>query len=317
MSAIRPLAPAETGAVYQALSSRPGRLIVSFDFEIGWGSIENGMWRSRERAGVYSGLRKSLKTFIATLNSLEIAASWATVGAMISEPGPDDFAHLPNDARTKTCEFFADAGAETRDGRDLFDLVAMANTPQDIGSHTYSHLRFSYPGFDADARLADMTKARAALARADIHNPQSFVYPLNHAQSRTELAQTGFSMVRTAPLSPPRTRLGKLWSAAMDRPPAAAIANAPDGTTLLSGSLFFNWGTGRSAPLRRALITRQTDRGLRHAARTGTALHLWLHPFNLAETPGLLDGLTATLTNAARLRDRGELQIATMADLAA
>ena len=40
---------------------RTGEFIISFDFEIGWGSIENGLWYEYEKNGVYRELRDTLK----------------------------------------------------------------------------------------------------------------------------------------------------------------------------------------------------------------------------------------------------------------
>ena len=289
-----------------------GRFILSFDFEIGWGSIESGLWRPREAAGVYERLRPEMNRLLAEMDALETPATWAAVGAMIDAPAPDRFDHLPDEAAAAARAFLAEALPATQDGRDLWDRVHRAEAGHDLGSHTYSHTRFTFPGFDAGAQHADMALARAALGRRGAAAARSFVWPLNHAGGIEALTATGFDRLRTAPEARGGGRLAKLMRAALSSAPLAREA-AQGGAALQSGSMFYNWRRGRDAPLRRRLIERQVRRSLDEAERSGGTLHLWLHPFNLSETPGLTDGLIGVLRDVARRRDAARLHVATMA----
>lgn len=289
-----------------------GSLTISLDFELGWGAIESRLWKSREKRGVYRDLRNVLPRFVARLDALEIPLTWATVGAMVSRPTVADFDHLPATTKGDTLAFLRDADEATRDARDLLDTILGARTTQDIGSHTFSHTRWSLDDYGRTAKTDEMTKAKRALANYDVR-PASFVYPLNHFRDLDVIAESGFSIARTAPRRP-TTRPGKFLEMLKGYSPSSRIELQPNGLMTETGSLFYAWGTRRDWPLRRQAIIRQVHRGLKLATQSDHALHLWLHPFNLVETRNLYDDSIALLNKAAHLRDRGQIQIQTMRD---
>ena len=67
--------------------------------------------------------------------------------------------------------------------------------------------------------------------------------------------------------------------------------------------------------LRKLLINHQVGLGLSKATRSDYHFHLWLHPFNLAEIPGLESGLYKLLKKAAGLRDEGKIDIVSMSEI--
>ncbi len=285
-----------------------GRLIISFDFEIGWGVWESERWRTRQPRGVYRELRPALRRLIAFLDERDISLTWATVGAMVTPRHAGEFDHLPDAAQAHIARFLAEAEPETIDGRDLFAIVAGAKTPQQIASHSYSHTRFNYAGMTHEARTIDLIKSRKALADLG-HEVDALVFPENIVEDWPALAKAGFRIGRTAAPAVRPTGIGPL-----DRVLGRSIATPPmvreaqgEGVTQHSGSLFFNW-YGRGASFRRGLVIHQAKKAITHAADTGDTVHLWLHPFNLTDSVGMPEALAEICTFAQNLEQKGKLQ---------
>lgn len=289
----------------------PGKLIITLDFEIGWGVWESERWRARQAKGVYTRLRPALRSFIEFLDEREIALCWATVGAMIAPRTGGEFDHLPDAAQAHIARFLAEAEQPTIEGRDLFDMVAGAKTRQQIASHSYSHTRFDYPGYDTAMQQADLELARRTLREAGAES-EAFVFPENIITTFDAPAAVGHRVARTLPLRQRPTGIARL-DGVLERtvlaPPLARDSTNPLGIAEQTGSMFFNWW-GRGAGLRKTLVERQARLGLQRAAREGGTLHLWLHPFNLTDSPGLAQAIRSFLDEAAAMRDRGGLSFA-------
>ncbi len=288
----------------------PGKLIITLDFEIGWGVWESERWRARQAKGVYRDLRPALQSFVDFLDEREIALCWATVGAMIAPRSSGEFAHLPDAAQAHIARFLAEAEQPTIEGRDLFDMVAGARTRQQIASHSYSHTRFDYPGYDTAMQLADLQLARRVLEEAGAAS-DAFVFPENIITTFDAPAAAGHRIARTLPLPQRPTGIGRVDGVLERTVLAPALAQGstnPLGIAEQTGSLFFNWW-GRGVALRKALVERQARLGLRRAIREGGTLHLWLHPFNLTDSPGMAHAIRSLLDHAADERARGRLAI--------
>jgi len=297
----------------QVDQNKTGKLIISLDFELGWGSIENGFWRKRQAAGVYERLRKDMATFIDFLDEREITLSWATVGAMVSDRHQQDFSHIPDELQSKYKEFIDTANPLTADGRDLYELVLRATSRQHICSHTFSHVRFSYPNFTEEAITQDLLLSKAS--KQDSPSPiQELVFPLNHDPSYKPLALAGYNLGRSKPAYKYGADKGKV-AKVMNQiilPPPMTIENVDnDGVTHHSGSMFFNW-PGAHTAIRKQYVKNAAYRGLRKAVRDKETLHLWLHPYNLAEIPHLQQELQIYLEEACKLRSKGLLEICPM-----
>ncbi|MEP0189424.1 MAG: hypothetical protein ABJP70_02900 [Erythrobacter sp.] len=291
--------------------TQTGKLTITLDFEIGWGVWESDRWRVRESKGVYRELRPALRSFVDFLDSREIALCWATVGAMISPRRAEEFAHLPLAAQTHIARFLKQAETPTIEGRDLFDMVIAARTPQQIASHSYSHTRFNYPGFTAAMQTEDLKRARTALDLAGAAS-DAFVFPENVITGFEAANAAGHRVARTLPLITRHTGIGKLDSVlrrTVATPPLAQDSANALGIAEQSGSMFFNWW-GRGAKLRRVMTERQARIGLDHAIEEDGILHLWLHPFNLTDSVGMADSIRTFLDYFVDRRDAGKTEIA-------
>lgn len=288
----------------------PGRLVISLDFEIGWGVWESERWRARQARDVYRDLRPALRRFVDFLDARQLALTWATVGAMVSPRADGEFDYLPGAARDHIHRFLAEAAPDTIDGRDLFDIVSGARTPQHFASHSYSHTRFDYAGMTGEALTTDLARSTARMAELG-HPVDALVFPENIVAHWDALAANG---IRVGRLPAPQVRptglgpLDRVLSRTIAAPPLAQDSAGGTGVAAHSGSLFFNW-YGAALSLRRAMVERQARLGLAEAVRTGGTLHLWLHPFNLTDTPDMVGALERFLNEAAVQRDQGRLDI--------
>lgn len=292
-----------------SIQSSLGRLHISFDFEAGWGVWENGRWRERERSKIYIDLRPTLRKFLKILEDRELSLSWAVVGAMIDDDPMSKLDHLPIVAQRTIYEFYKNANESTTKGIDLFDMVKDCRINQQIGSHTYSHTRFSFPGYSESAKSEDLRLCNDVLASKGVDTPiDMFVFPLNDASDYSALSNNNFRIARTKPKkSANGSRLGKLTNLLAVPPMAVELTNNSR-VVEHSGSMFMNW-YGKGYRLRRNLVNRQALLGLNQAVQKKTAIHLWLHPFNLVETPNLMVDLTNFLDKAVNLRDKGHISI--------
>lgn len=284
-----------------------GKFTISLDFELGWGALETGFWKTREQSGVYERLRKSIASLTTLLDDLEVPLTWATVGAMISNPAPKDFDYLPEPFSTKAKDFLKTAKVSSYDGRDLLHQILSMKTKQDIGSHSFSHTRFQVKDFSDEAKKIDMQKAVTALKSFDIV-PRSFVFPVNQVASLDIVEQSGISVARM-PAEMARTKIGKLVERVTGDLPSALRSAHSENFFTESGTMLYHWKNNKNLRLRRQLVNHQSKLALRKAEMSDYHFHIWLHPFNLAEIRYLQNDLSSLIVKAATLRDQGKLEI--------
>ena len=290
----------------------PGTLVLSFDTELGWGSIENGLWRRREADGVFVRAREALGALLARMDDLEVPATFAVVGGLLVEPADVDLEHLPLPAMRATGRALEEARKETFYGPDVVEAIAGARVGHEIGCHTYSHTRFTYPGADADFVREDLSRFARVLPQG-LGPARSIVFPRNEERFEDGLREMGFGAYRGGVPASKQGRVRGLVSSVLRPPALSEISEVGPGLVRTSSSLFFNPGFHR--PYALPLVLLQALRGLDLAARTGGALHAYNHPFNFAEIPGLLRAYATFVGRAARLREEGRLEIKTMAEL--
>lgn len=281
------------------------RLVFTFDFELGWGAIENGLWARRERAGVYRRLRPLLVRLLAHLRALEIPATWATVAGMLDPEAGDKLDHLPGPLKALTLKALEEARAGTFDGRDLAELVV--DTPgQKMASHGFSHVRFQYPGVSERTVEAELQACGAVWSRHGLQ-VRTFVFPQNQEGYYSLLFRFGMTKARGSQdrgRKPGRVR--RVWRNVVGTPPLSE-AYTRDGVSLETGSLLYKVAPDQEWRL--PLLEARMRRGVRAAERSGGVLHVYTHPFNLAASERLFESYTRMLEAAARLRDGGRGEI--------
>lgn len=278
--------------------------MITLDFELGWGAIENGLWEYRENSGVYDNLRSVMPQLLDLLVELEIPVTWATVGGMVDKTVYKNLDHLPMPIREVTKNTLKKARASSFDGRDLVELVE--RTPgQRIASHSYSHVRFSYPGVTSSFIESEMENC-SRLWKEQGNIMDTFVFPQNHEGYFDVLHRHGIHKVRGAEISRQRNILKKVWTNAL-KPPPLSSDSIHNGLKVSTGSIFFK--TPPKQWYRLGLLELQIRRGLQLAINRHGMFHIYLHPFNLAESKDLLSSFIDLLKYLSKKRDYGLLDI--------
>lgn len=306
-----------------------GVFILSLDFELVWGSRD---LVRRDPEPLLAAARRTrdqvFEPLLALLVDRGMAATWATVGHLFLDRGASLadltpprhgwvqggwFDGVPKGSEEEHPEFF---------GRAL--VRRLVERGQEVGSHSFSHPIFGDPGCSVEAADSDLARCVREAQTLGIEL-RSFVFPRNSAGHHHLLARHGFTCWRG--LEPtwynrrgpgPLRRLGHLADVvAARRPPTVLPTRDEHGLWVIPASASFLPvdGVRRAIPIERR-VTRAV-RGLDQASLDRRICHLWSHPINLAtDPPATLDMFRRVLDHAARLRDRGALDVLTMGQVA-
>jgi peptidoglycan/xylan/chitin deacetylase (PgdA/CDA1 family) len=312
-----------------------GALVISIDTEMAWGEAH----RRDGSAGQHdlSAEREVIGRTLDLFARYDVAATWALVGHLFLDGctrGADGRAHpeveRPAYPWLDGGDWFdvdpcSDAeAAPYHYGRDIVERIQACATPQEIGSHSFSHMMMGDEGCGADVFASELAAARK-VASADGVELASFVFPRNSIGHLPTLADAGFTSYRGARPRPPFAGTAP-WprraAALVDRVrPLAGSAvlpvRDPSGVWNVPQTYLFAPATARRR-LPPALWARRPIGRLRQAARERSLCHLWFHPYNLTAAPDrTLATLEIVCKAAARLRDRGRLDILPMGTLTA
>jgi len=290
--------------------SAVGKITLSFDFEIGWGDITNPRWRVREKNGVYTRLRNLLPRLLAHLDATDIPVTWATVGGMISDPSDLDFSHLPAEAKSICASALQEGHTTSFDGRDLFDLVLASKAKHHIACHSQTHVPWHYAGVDAGFAAIELSQFAGTLKGYGLTTDR-VVFPENREKFYPELQDAGYKVARVSPQKDYAGRAHYLAEQVVGLPPEVLLMEHQSGIIQHSGSMLYNTGPGKCYRL--PVVQARALRAVK-AVQSGEIghLHIWAHPFNFAESVGLLAGFKSLLSKIASARDSGSLTIALM-----
>jgi len=311
--------------------------VLSFDFELAWGSRQS-------RAGARFSEAAAVVDALAILSKYDLRATWATVGALMLQSDDVVDGSLAE-------KLFADAGCQQAALGDarfpepreataggyyaprLIDRILACPTPQEIGSHSFTHALLGSESVSEERARAEL-KLSAHLARRWGIELQSFVFPRNVIGRLPLLREAGYRCYRGANCewywfgnaSGVYARKWLRYPAWVLRyldecfclPPPLPDARYRQGIWEIPHSMFLPGFSGVS----RWITTRQrvwrAVRGLKRAAQPERLFSLWTHPVNfLTATEPMLWGLEEMCRTAARLRDGGQLRVFTMGELAA
>jgi peptidoglycan/xylan/chitin deacetylase (PgdA/CDA1 family) len=304
-------------------------LVISLDQEFIWGSFDHTAPSAFVAA--HPDPRGTVRALLEVFDEFDVPVTWAIVGHLFLEScarGDDGRAH-PEITRPRYDWYPGDwLGADpctdrTRDplfyGDDVLDMVQGARAKHEIACHSFSHLVYGDPGCSAAAAEADLKACVEAAARRGI-TLRSFVFPRNREGHHELLRRHGFTSFRGEEpawwrdLPGAAKRAGHLFDQATARPPPIVTPSEKlPGLWNIPGSLLLlhRHGVRRYIPF--AARKRRIVAGLSEAVRQGGIFHLWFHPHNLSfDRDGLFRVLRGGLREAARLRDRGVLDVCPM-----
>lgn len=300
-----------------------GTFILSLDTEIAWGTYTD----PGARASAFDAYPSLIRRLIRQLDIFEVSATWAVVGHLLL--APDERSDLTDMqysfAATTEQQRIANGPPNWYYGRWLIDAIRSTRTPQDIGSHTMTHLLADDPAVTREmfaAQLAAVTRTHAAVG---LPPPRAFVYPQNRIAHTDLLAEHGFTSYRGRERSaytrlprPLRRPAHLLHRALALPPPTYAPADCHDGRLVnLPASQFLMSYDGVRRHIPTAARVRQARLGIQRAIQRDEIYHLWFHPFNLGSDDAMLDALTQILALVYDARERGALRVQTMTQAAA
>jgi len=278
-----------------------------FDTELGWGSIENGLYKHREGNQIYEDTRLAVSTILEELDSIGCPATWAIVGALLEKPGDYCLDHLPVSFRDRAHRAITHSKESTFFGGDIIDRIHHSRINHKFISHTYSHVRFQHPDVTKSIIRKDLSHYWRVVPEGLNHSP-TLVFPCNEEGYYEDVAEKGFRSVRgPARVNQFGNRVINRVVKAIAPPPLSVKSEVKPNLIRFTGSMFFNTGAGRLHRL--PWVYLNAMRGLNSAVREQGTLHVWCHPFNFAETPWLLTAFKSFLHKAASLYEDGLIRI--------
>jgi hypothetical protein len=311
-----------------------GVFVLSLDFELIWGTLDlYGMGFAR----ACKAERALVPRLLHLLEKHRISATWCVVGHLFLErcspdgrPRHPDLVR-PNHAWYSGDWFAGDPGGDEATqplffGRDLIRRIRECQVPQEIGSHSFSHVIFGDPGCSRECAESEL-RASVEAARGLGIELRSFAFPRNSVGHLEALRAHSFTAFRGPgprwyeQQEPPGTlaRMARLVDVLLARePPVLVPRRTNEGVWDVPGSMIYQpmHGMRRHIPL--GLRVARASKGLRAAIEQKRMFHLWFHPTNLAdESEAMFEGLDAILGEAARLREGSLLENLTMGGLVA
>lgn len=311
-----------------------GAFVVSIDTELAWGEAHRR--DGSEGQHRFDAEREVIGAILELFARYEIAATWAVVGHLFLDAcGGGDGAGGPHPELVPPAYDWLDddwLAVDPRSsldeapfwyGRDIVDAILACPVPQEVGSHSFSHVIVDDPACTPEVFASELAAAAGVAAERQVEL-RSFVYPRNAIGQVDRLAEHGFRCYRGGRAAGPfagRPGWQRRGLAAVDklRPLAgSAVRPARHGSGVWNVPqtyLFAPATAGRLLPP--ALWCRRPLARLRQAARHRSLFHLWFHPYNVTADPERALATLEIICRAAdRLRAAGRLDVVTMGVLA-
>jgi peptidoglycan/xylan/chitin deacetylase (PgdA/CDA1 family) len=310
-----------------------GVFTLSLDFELIWGTADLGLEDFKricriEREVVIDRLLELFEEF-------EFPATWAILGHLFldkceSKNGTKHPEIVRPNFSWITEDWFAHdpGGVETDEsihlGRRLVEKIRSCRVPQEIGSHSFSHVVFGDQGCSPETAESEIAEC-VRVAREQGLELKSFVFPRNEVGHLEVLKKYHFTSFRGVEenwyenrIVPERVRRGlRLFDVLRAAPPPAVLPQmTKEGLLNIPGSAMFfpMHGFRRRIPM--SLRVRRCLKGLNKAAQTKKIFHLWFHPSNMVdEMETMFAGLREILQHAAKLKKEGRLDFLTMGEI--
>ncbi len=312
-----------------------GAFTISLDFELIWGTqdlfgVDGGFKRAclieRERV---------IDEMLALFVEFEFPATWCILGHLfLDKVETVDGVMHPQIVRPKHAWMDGDwfqhlkPHSENSDsvflGRSLVEKIKNCSVPQEIGSHSFSHVIFADEGCSRETAESEM-KECVRLADSIGVKLESFAFPRNEVGYLDVLREQGFTNYRGAepnwyenPKVPEKARrvLRLIDVLRAAKPPVILPEKTESGLWNIAGSAIYFPMHGKRKHIPLSLRVKRAVKGLNAAVKEKKVFHLWFHPTNMAdETEAMFTGLRQIMEHAARLRKNGELDFMTMGQL--
>jgi hypothetical protein len=288
-----------------------GIFTISLDFELIWGTLDKPK-HSRFRRLCAIEREQVIDRLLALFAEYRISATWCTVGHLFLDQDRDKGVHS------------TDADAPIFYGRDLIEKIRGCKTPQEIGSHTFTHRIFDDPS--CTPSMAEEELAASIRAASEIGlRMTSFAFPRNRIAHLDLLPKYGFTSYRGQDARWYERTGRRRWFHRAGHLADMFFAPTPtpvlpiwheEGLWEIPGSMLFTPSHGMRRIVPAKARVHRARKGLRRAADTKKIFHLWFHPTDVVvRKDAMLEGLRQILETASELRDAGNLSILNMSDI--
>jgi len=303
-----------------------GVVILSFDTEQIWGYVD--LFDEQQFLNRYPKAIEIHEYLLRRLCEAGISSTWFLVGALALDAsggaGDNRFSGLPRAwiARVRSGD---QASAPLWYRRSFVERLRDSQPHQEIGIHGgLTHLIWTHSNTTPAVATRELTRAIGALSELGVR-ATSFSYPRDQEAYRSLLAANGVRcyrgrlQVRAHLLG--RTFRGRLLRVADEIRRAAPVVVWPEevlpGLWNVPSSLFlYPLGRTRTRFVSARTRVQRFARGVEEAARQRGIFHFCLHPENLAEHPCGLSLLDDCLAELVKVRDRGDVEIRTVGEMA-
>jgi len=303
-----------------------GSVVLSVDAELAWG------WHDHERSPEARGeaARESWLRLLELLDEFDVAATWAAAGHLLLDSCDGEHEDHPrSDDSNPEDRFDPDPGTwEGRDGAwygsKLIDAVVAADPDHDVGVHTFSNVDLS--DVSQEVAAAEVRESVALVEERGL-SAESFTFPNDSVAHRDVLAAYGVKSYRgvrprgwyeRGALGTAVELLG--WSTGTIAPTLVEPAEDDYGLVNLPASLSLSgrdgWTRDAVSRLTEEPVTEAAKQGIDRAATEGGIFHFRLRAADLTDERDF-GRVEAVLEHLASVRDRTDLTVETMADVAA
>lgn len=326
---------ATTSPVSIPMSASPSNFIISLDFELRWGILDQP-WAHRYADNV-RGVHQAIPHMLRTFSAFEVRATWAVVGLLLASTRSEMLSSLPqrrprygNSSYHHLEEVGEDEQADPLHfGGSLVSQIAADDT-QEVATHTFSHFLCHEEGQDAEDFEADIAAA-VAVARNRGIQFETIVFPRNQVKPEyfDILRRHGIRNYRGGVISDQVALAGGAFRDAATRARRLLDTYLPItrektvhvrldewGMVNVPASRFLRPFNPRARALEGLRLARIKDE-MTATARAGGSYHLWWHPHNFGiHTEENIAFLTRVLEHFAELREQYGMQSVTMAEAA-
>ena len=311
-----------------------GVFLLSIDTELAWGNVfRSGAPEDWPDWHLYSREREAVDGILTLLERYDIRATWAVVGHLFLDHCEAEHGRKHPDIKRPSYRWFsgdwfdADPAKDLQSepfwyGSDIVDRICRCPVPQEVASHSFSHMFFDDPDCGTETIETELAASQRVATERGI-TLKSFVFPQNRVGHLDVLREKGFIAYRG---------LTRRWFDALPRPlwrvahkldsflpisPPVVRPKQTGGLWNFPGSYYFRHrrGWGRWLPI--WLRTLKGKLGLRRSVQHKGLFHLWFHPYDIADDmPGLLRGLEGIFQEVSRLRAMGVVENLTLGELA-
>lgn len=305
-----------------------GTFVLSLDTEVAWGTFTWGGTTFYRRH--FDDYRPNVRRFIALMDEYRIPATWAFVGHLMLDEcdGNHPEAPAPEFSWYGRPWYETDPGTDAvRDpwwyAPDVLDRVLAMKTPQEIGTHTFSHVFLNDPAVTPEMARAQIA-ASVDVAKKRGLTIESLVFPRDGVAHLDQYAALGITNYRGAEeigynalARPIRRAAGLCDHLAGGTPPVYrwsdlkirhGLLNIPGSTFALAYDRYH-----RFVPT--AARVTKFRRGVEAAIDRDAIFHLAFHPFHLGSSERMFDLFRHYFDIVAKHRDAGRLNVLTMRDI--